>query len=312
MEDNAFGYDITILMRPATKRGILSTLSSVYDPLGFVSPFILRAKLIFQEACCLSLGSDEAVPDGLSEQWTRWLQDLPKIADFTVLRCLKARNAVTYQLFHFADASAKAYEAVSYLRITTGDGSVHTRLLVAKAKLAPVKSTTIPRLELAAAVEAVKLDAMLKEELEIPLLQSVFWTDSTIVLWYLANEDRRFQTFVANRVTQILESSSSSQWNHVGTEDNPADDCSRGLTAGELCKSKRWLAGPDFLSGHKKFWPVSPVLKETQLDGAEVKKETEVYASKGEEPSPVDQLLKKYSLWHRLRKAVAWLLCFFK
>lgn len=128
IKDDAFGYDVTPLTIPATKRGILSTLSSVYDPLGFESPFILWAKIIFQEACRLSLGWDGNIADGLSEQWARWLKDLPDIANVTVSRCLKPMSTMTYQLHHFADASVKAYGAVSYLRITTDGGSVHTQI----------------------------------------------------------------------------------------------------------------------------------------------------------------------------------------
>lgn len=312
IEEDVFGYDVTPPMKPVTRRGMLSTVSSVYDPLGFVSPFILRAKLIFQESCRLALGWDETVPDGLSEQWVQWLEDLPDIATFTVPRCLKRISAITSaQLHHFADASSKAYGAVSYLRVTNEEGAVHTELLVSKAKLAPIKATTIPRLELTAAVEAVKLDCMLRNELEITLMESIFWTDSTIVLWYLANEDKRFQTFVANRVARILDSTSSFQWRHVNTMNNPADDCSRGLSAQELCNSKRWLVGPNFLVEREDSWPVSPVMRDIRPDEAEVKKDAQVYLAEEESTSTVDQLLNRYSSWYRLRKAVAWILRFF-
>ena len=96
----------------------------------------------------------------------------------------------------------------------------------------------MPRLELAAAVEAVKLDKMLTNELQIPLCESVFWTDSTIVLWYLNNTMKRFQTFVANRVSAIQQASSPSKWRYVDTRNNPADDVSRGQTATELLSNK--------------------------------------------------------------------------
>lgn len=93
---------------------------------------------------------------------------------------------------------------------------------------------------------------------------------------------------MANCVTRILESSTPSQWNHVSTEENPADDCSCGLTASDLCNSERLLAGPDFLLERDESWPVSPVLRDTQPVGAEVKKDAQVYVTEGEEKSPVD------------------------
>ena len=89
-------------------------------------------------------------------------------------------------------------------------------------------------LELMAAVLAVKVDKMLRSELEYEIQESVFWTDSTIVLRYIANQDKRFHTFVANRVSSILDASVPAQWRHVPSELNPADDASRGLSMDEL------------------------------------------------------------------------------
>ncbi|XP_038047534.1 uncharacterized protein LOC119721530 [Patiria miniata] len=105
---------------------------------------------------------------------------------------------------------------------------------------------TIPRLELMGATLSVKLDAVVRRELDVPLEDSVFWTDSTIVLQYVKNEERRFLTFVANRVAVIHSGSSPSQRYHVESRLNPADDVTRGQTAKELL-AERWLNGPDFL-----------------------------------------------------------------
>lgn len=93
---------------------------------------------------------------------------------------------------------------------------------------------TIPRLELAAAVKAVKLDKLLKKYLHFMMIETVFWTDSMIVFWYMHNEDKRYQTYVTNRVTFIRETTARQQWKHVGIEDNPVDYVSRGLTSEDL------------------------------------------------------------------------------
>jgi hypothetical protein len=100
--------------------------------------------------------------------------------------------------------------------------------------VAPLKETTIPRLELSAAVVATRLDKMVRHESDIRIDASQFWTDSTCVLGYLKNKNKRFQTFVANRIATILEASSPIQWRYVTSEQNPADDASRGLTADAL------------------------------------------------------------------------------
>ena len=140
-----------------------------------------------------------------------------------------------------------AYGAVSYLRFINEAKEIHCSFVTAKTRLAHVKPMTVPRLELSAAVLAVKLDRTMREELEISIDRSVFWTDSTAVLQYIRNENKRFQTFVANRLAVIHDGSKPSQWNFVDSNRNPADDASRGLTVEKLLSQDRWLQGPKFL-----------------------------------------------------------------
>ena len=104
------------------------------------------------------------------------------------------------RLHHFADASQIAYGVVSYLRTEYASCRVTTALTMAKSRLAPIKATTIPRLELCA---ATRQDELLRRELDLELSPSQYWSDSTIVLWYVSHEEKRFQTFVANRVSEI-------------------------------------------------------------------------------------------------------------
>ena len=149
---------------------------------------------------------------------------------------------------------------------------------MSKAKLSPIKPTSIPRLELLAAVVATELDQHIKHHLEIPIDETFFWSDSTIVLQYINNKDRRFQTFVANRVAKIHERSEPKQWRHVDSASNPADDVSRGMTASELLPSEWWLHGPSYLQLTEEEWPTSPDLPDLP-DNAEIKRTKEVYAA---------------------------------
>ena len=88
---------------------------------------------------------------------------------------------------------------------------------------------TVPRLELTAAILAVKVDKQIREEFDMPVNLVIFWTDSTIVLRYIKNTSKRFQTFVANQLQTIHDASSFNQWRHVPTKLNPADLASRGI-----------------------------------------------------------------------------------
>ncbi|XP_063965022.1 uncharacterized protein LOC135156447 [Lytechinus pictus] len=300
--------------KPPTRRGILSIVSSIYDPLGYIIPFTLRAKIILQELTRLNLGWDEIIPVTEMEKWNEWLIDLPKMADFQVNRCVKPHNfgeVKEYEVHHFADASEMAYGVSSYLVLKNATGQSYSGLIIAKSHLAPLKRMTIPRLELMAAALAVKLDAFLRRELEIPIKRSVYWTDSTIVLQYIRNEDKRFHTFVANRIAAIRDQSVPSQWHYIKTQCNPADDVTRSMTADELKANSRWLVGPNFIQQNENEWPDDPTTTETvEENDPEVKrrKDTQVFTTDTDQSNTVDSLLTHYSSWHKLKVVVAWIL----
>ena len=271
----------TVKDKPFTRRGILSIVSSMYDPLGFAAPFILLAKATLQDLCRQKLGWDEFIPEESLKQWHKWLNDLPILQDYSIYRCLKPKefgSIKNAQLHHFSDASQYGHGAVSYLRITNDQGHVHCTLLMAKSRLAPIKPLTIPRLELSAAVVATRMNKILRQEIDIPIDQSIFWSDSTCVL------KSRYQTFVANRIAAIRDATSPSQWRYVDTNNNPADDASRGLNAQELLENKRWLNGPEFLSSSEKHWPKRPSNMEDILEeDPEVKKSATTLATEAKE-----------------------------
>ena len=263
VQSDTFRFKIVVKDRPPTRRGILSVISSIYDPLGFVAPLILPAKAILRDLCQKGLDWDDRILPKDLARWQGWLQELPKLEQFAVERCLKPSNfgrIISSQLHNFADASQEGYGAVSYLRVVNEDGNVHCAFLMGKSRQTPQKSVTIPRLELSAAVVATRLNKMMLCELDVAVDDEFFWTDSTCVLSYIANQDKRFQTFVANRITAIHEGSRPNQWKYVATGSNPADDASRGLSAEEFIRNERWMNGPAFLWEKEDQWPKQPDL----------------------------------------------------
>ena len=185
-----FTFKINLKEKPVTRRGILSVSSSIYDPLGFVAPVILPAKKLLQDLTRQKLDWDEEIDEHNALRWNNWLKDIPNLVNVTVERCIILEHfeeIKSFQLHHFADASEISYGAVSYSRVEDVKDNIHCSLLMGKSRLAPIKVISIPRLELSAAALSVKLDQMLKEELEVPVDQSVFWTDSTTVLGYIVN-----------------------------------------------------------------------------------------------------------------------------
>ena len=162
---------------------------------------------------------------------------------------------------------------------------------------------------------AVQLDQTVREELDIPISQSTFWSDSTCVLQYIRNKSKRFHTFVANRLSVIHENSAPHQWRHVSSEHNPVDEVSRGLIVGEMSGSSKWLSGPEVLKKRVQFWPCDPTIRQPNLsdDDPEIKRETQLYnqsSSCHRAEDVYSKLIRCYSSWDRLRRAVAWLLRF--
>lgn len=150
---------------------------SIYDPLGFLTPFTLTAKSLLQELCKKNLGWDEEVPQRTRKQWTKWTDGLNLLSEFKVQRCFKNKGfgkVMHAQLHNFADASDQGYGTVSYMRLVNTNNNVHVTFVMGKGRVAPIKGITIPRLELAAAVLAVKVDKLLKSSLQLQLDHSMF------------------------------------------------------------------------------------------------------------------------------------------
>ena len=180
---------------------------------------------------------------------------------------------------------------------------------MAKSRLAPLKTVTIPRMELSAAVLATRLDQMIEQELSTPVHSSTFWADSTCVLRYIENKDKRFQTFVANRISALLNQSTAAQWRYVDTSLNPADEASRGMTVEGLLNNERRTQGPEFLKQSEEEWPRRPPsMGEIPADDPEVKKTAETFANEinKQQEDNIGKVFERFSSWTRLTRIIAW------
>ena len=316
LETDQFEYKVNPKEKPLTRRGVLSMMCSIYDPLGFVCPLTIVLKIMNQDLTRSKYSWDEPLDEMSTKQWVKWMSDLRQMEKFTVPRCIKPEqfgNVVRCELHHFSDASEVAYGAASYVRLVNESGQVSCSLLIAKSRVSPIKQMSIPRLELSAATVSVKLDIMLRRELAIKIDESVFWSDSQIVIAYINNESRRFNTFVANRLAVIHSASMASQWKYVKSEDNPGDDISRGKTSEELVSNERWLNGPEFLQ-HKDYNVVQPEIAlpcddiEVKVSNSE-KSRLQVLACDVVEDS-IHQLIVRCSSWNILRRRIAILIKF--
>ncbi|XP_072037120.1 uncharacterized protein [Amphiura filiformis] len=302
VEADTLGFKIAVKDRPVTRRGILSIV-------------MLPAKKIIQDLCKLKLGWDEEIPLEHQKRWNQWLAELPILSTCSVSRCLKPAEfgkPTNIQLHNFSDASEFGYGVVAYMRLQNSSGETHTSLVMSKSRVAPTKQVSIPRLELTAATVAVRMSNMILREIEMPIDNIYFWTDSTTVLSYIANERTRYHTFVANRVGEIRENTKVSQWYYVPTKVNPADICSRGQSVKKFVDNTNWISGLEFLKDSETEWPVRDVHLQIEPDDPEVKKNMIVHAVQVDKPDePYEtfaQFFGHYSDYHKLKRAVAWLL----
>ena len=171
VQSDSFGFRIVVNSKPFTRCGVLSTVSSIFDPLGFIAPFTLLAKKLLQDLCrSEDLEWDDYIPEDYRTKWLRWCAELPLLEQFHIDRCHKPPDfgpVVSRQLHLFSDASTMGYGCVAYLRLRDDTDRIHCSFLMGKARLSPVKAITVPRLELTAVTVSVRVGQMLYEELEV-------------------------------------------------------------------------------------------------------------------------------------------------
>lgn len=210
IEMDCFKFKIDLKKTPYSRRGMLSLLSTLYDPLGFLAPFLVIGKIILQELCSMNLNWDDPVPEDNCNAWNIWKDCIQPLEGFRIPRCFKPEKfgkIVHSSIHYFSDASEFAYGQATYLRIVNESDRVHVCLVMGKARVAPLKFVSMPRLELTAATLSVKIASLLRQELRLLCVNEYFWTDSEVVLGYLKNQTKRFKVFVANRIEVIRSNS---------------------------------------------------------------------------------------------------------
>lgn len=300
---DTFQFKVVPTNKPPTKRGILSTVSSLYDPLGFLGPYILPVKIILQGLWRIAVQWDDPIPEPLLTRWNKWVESLPLVANIKIPRCFKSfslRVIRDVQMHYFSDTSNHVYAAVGYLRLVDDTGKIHCAFVMGKTRNSPLRQWSIPCLELQATVVALRLHLLLREELDTPLHGVTFWSDSLTT-----NEKKPFKPFVANRVNEICQASTPQQWRHVPTSLNPADDASRGLDLRALKSNCSWLSGPSFLLEPEDQWPIKRIGNIPEDDNEVQVQSTVMMIDRG---SSLDQLLRRCSSWPCLLTLVAWLL----
>ncbi|XP_035205372.1 uncharacterized protein LOC118180384, partial [Stegodyphus dumicola] len=212
-QKDEFSFKVSIKEKSSyTKRDILSTIARLYDPLGLIGPIV---------------------------------SNLKPVENIKINRCILSNHPSKISLIGYADASEAAYGAVVYLICVDEDHGSSSHLLASKSRVAPLKTLSIPRLELCACLLLAHLISKVSNSLKMHLDDIILCTDSTIALSWLKTSPHLLKTFVANRVSKIQRLVEPRHWKHVSSANNPADLISRGAYPHELVTSSLWWNGPE-------------------------------------------------------------------
>ncbi|KAJ0169306.1 hypothetical protein K1T71_015190 [Dendrolimus kikuchii] len=304
-----FQFNLSISNTKITKRLLLSEISKVFDPLGWLSPFTTKLKLIFQSMWLHKTHWDEEVPENIKKEWLAVLSDIKNLEQCEIPRWIGYSPKEVIELHGYCDASNKAYAAVIYARIRK-ENKHSVVLLVAKTRLVPIsKNISLPRLELSGAYLLAKLMNKVTNcysELDIRLYG---WTDSMVVLGWLQGDPNRWKAFIANRVQYIIKIMKPNVWRYVKSEENPTDAASRGILASQLIKKTLWWQGPQTLLSFDENRETKQTIYTTEQ---EIK--TKLITSKvnsvqnNAKYSIIKQLLFKFSSFYKIIRVMAWVL----
>ncbi|XP_058984315.1 uncharacterized protein LOC131805085 [Musca domestica] len=274
-----------------TKRKALSYLAKIFDPLGWLTPITITAKLFIQQLWVMDIGWDNVLIEELNKQWRGFTSKLNSLISIRIPRWLHVSSSTEAQLHGFADASEKAYAAVVYVKV---NGVV--QLVAAKSKVNPIKNRkTLPKLELCAANLLAKLMTKVMKILSIEA--NVFmWSDSSIALSWIRNSSSK-DRFIRTRVKEIQQWVPAAKWQYVKSKENPADMGSRGISADKLPENNLWWNGPSWLMRDEESWDTKePVYVNVAVTNA------------NSGPNYFNHMVKDYSSFTRLKRVIAYVL----
>ncbi|XP_018405248.1 PREDICTED: uncharacterized protein LOC108781691 [Cyphomyrmex costatus] len=275
-------YKFTVHCEPLsdqqyTKRSILSIIARLYDPLGWISPIIITAKIIMQSLWSHCLDWDSPLPGRLLREWSEFYHSLFLVNNIVLPRWIGTTSTtVQTELHGFSDASNKAYAAVIYVRIINQNGECHSALLMSKTRVAPIKRLSTPRLELCGAILLARLISKLSSLQEFKETLRFCWTDAGVVLAWLKVQSSHWKTFVANRVAEVHTLLPEVNWRYIPGSENPADLASRGMKPEQLLTSSLWWHGPSWLNQTSSEWPA---YEPRDFDAAEAERQPTALAS---------------------------------
>ncbi|XP_033212254.1 uncharacterized protein LOC117169854 [Belonocnema kinseyi] len=249
---------------PITNRKVLADISRLVDPVGWLSPITIVAKILMQDLWKAHVGWDTSLPKDLLERWKTFQKNLPEMTAIHCLRWIGYHPEDRKEIHSFGDASKYAFAATVYVQVHSSHGACNVQLITSKTQVAPVKTISIPKLELCAAVLVARLINYVREELKLSHAVTYAWSDSRNVLSGIQTDDpSRWPIYVANRVSEIQRTLSNAVWRYVTTKVTSANIAPRGVDPRALAQKSLWWNGPRWLSQKEASWPAFHCLDES-------------------------------------------------
>lgn len=289
--------DVSSPIAASTKREILKWASTIFDPLGFITPVTISTKIFLRNLWQQEIGWDTKLNDELHTTWSKISFDVTQATTISFPRqCTPLPPTSDITTLHiFADASPQAYGAVVYMLQGT-----HSTIVMSKSRAAPLRPHSLPRLELMAAVVASRLCSFVVKSLHTTF-RVCLWSDSQIVLSWIYS-DKKLKPFVSNRIAEIR--SVSTTWRYCPSADNPADLLTRGITADQLCNSNKWIHGPSWLPSPTQ-WPTWERFEVLHIQEAAAELEEETDTVPTDNPTVGIHLIIDFNKFSRLTKLIA-------
>ena len=300
---------------PITKRKIVSEVAKLYDPLGFLGPVIVTAKILIQNLWKSNTNWDEIIPSETLQCWDNFRSNLNVLNDIKINRRIICDYPKSVQIHGFADASESAYGACIYIRSVDQTNKIHIKLVCSKTRVAPIKFISLPRLELCAALLLSRLLHKVTNALELTIENVCLWSDSQITLTWIKSEPYKLKVFIANRVSEIQDLTVDYSWNYISTDQNPADVITRGILPHEIKNCHIWWNGPKILHSTSEFATnFDCIIPKFDVTTLELKKEyitlTSIAKPININESILSELINRYSSYTKLLRISAYCLRF--
>ena len=242
-----------------SRRMVLQQVMAIYDPLGIISPFLLKAKILLRETWELKLGWDDPLPDRIRNSWIQFFEKLYDVDGMVFERALTPQSTIgSPWLIIFSDGSNLAYGFAAYIRWKLKNGKYWCRLIMAKSRIAPLHKTTTPRMELNGALLSKRARQVIETEMRFNFEKVIHLIDSLTVHSMLHKTSTRFQIYEGSRIGEIQAATQGdmSEWAWLPGNSNIADHVTRGLDPEDLSQDTEWWKGPPMLYTDFEEWDI--------------------------------------------------------